>query len=259
MMFLLSKILWFIIAPFNLALFALTGAMLCMYLKMHAPARMLGIAAWAILIVFGVLPTGQLLTHYLETRYAAPDPMPSRVAGIIVLGGALNTDQGMTHGVPQLDASADRINAFVTLSRKYPSAKLLYTAGIGTVAQNGMAEGAMIRDLLPSYGFTPNWRFSVEDKSRTTAENAVFSKDMMNPKPGQTWLLVTSAWHMPRAIGAFRAQGWDVTPYPADYLTPTRPGFLGNMQLSHIAIKEIVGIAMYAATGKWKASVTDDQ
>jgi uncharacterized SAM-binding protein YcdF (DUF218 family) len=258
MMFALSKILWFLLAPFNLALFALTGAMIAMSRAHHKLARRLGVLAFALFIVFGVLPVGQVAVHYLETRYAAPDPMPARVAGVIVLGGALDTAQGRVHGAPQLLASADRINTFVALARKYPSAKLVYTGGIGDLSQKGVPEGGMIRDVLKDYGYFPAWRLSVEDQSRTTAENAALTKAMVNPKPGQTWLLVTSAWHMPRALGAFRAAGWDVVPVPADYLTggDTHPDFLGNMTLSQLAAKEVLGIAAYALTGKWTSHVS---
>jgi uncharacterized SAM-binding protein YcdF (DUF218 family) len=254
MMFLASKLFWFVIAPFNLAIFALTGAMFAMMLKQHILARKLGILAFSILLIFGVLPTGQFMVRYLETRFAAPAPMPARVSGIIILGGALDTGLGTVHGTPQVNASADRINTFVTLARQYPRARLVYTGGIGAIDGRGQSEGSMIRDMLAKvYNFNPGARLSVEDQSRTTAENVTLTKAQQQPLADQEWLLVTSASHMPRALGSFRAGGWNVTPVPADYLTggTAHHTFLENMNLSHTAVKEIVGIAAYALTGKW--------
>ncbi len=253
MMFVASKMLWFLLAPFNLALFALTGAMIAMALHRPHLARKLGILSFVILLVFAVLPTGRVLVHALESRYPMPDPMPPRVSGIILLGGALETAQGTMYGTPQLKSSADRINQFVTLARRYPRARLVFTGGVGELGGGGTPEGAMIRDMLGTYGFYPGARLSVEDRSRTTAENVTLTKAMMQPRDDQVWLLVTSAWHMPRSVGAFRAQGWNVTPAPADYLTggDQRLSFLDNLTLSHVAVKEIIGIAAYAITGKW--------
>lgn len=252
MFFILSKLVWFVLAPFNLALIVLTGAMLAMKLNRNRTARAMGIAAWLILIVFGVLPTGQLMTRWLENKYPQITEVERPVTGIIVLGGGIDTDVGNARHVPQLKSTADRITTFVDLGRRYPWAKLVFTGGDGTLTQNSVKEGDMIRPLLATMGFNPKNRLRIEDQSRTTYENAVLTKEMIQPKPGERWVLVTSASHMPRAIGAFNAAGWSVIPYPADYLTPGKQDFLGNMQLSHVALKEFIGTATYALTGKWK-------
>lgn len=253
MFFVLSKIVWFILAPLNVALILLTGAMLAMTFKYNRIARRLGIAAFVVLFVFAVLPTGPLLIRYLETRHPAPADIPRPVQGIIALGYGFDADQGFRHGDPQLTGGADRITTFMKLGRDYPWAKLVYTGGQGSLAQSGTPEAAMIRPFLKNLGFNPGRRLVTEDASRTTYENAQRSRELVKPKPGDRWLLVTSAWHMPRALGAFNAAGWAVTPYPTDYLMPARYDFIGNLQLSHIAIKEIIGIAGYSATGRWSA------
>ena len=76
----------------------------------------------------------------------------------------------------------------------------------------------MIANYFKTIGIDPA-RVMIEDRSRTTFENAVFSRALANPKPGERWLLVTSAWHMPRSVGVFRKAGFDVTAYPVDYRT----------------------------------------
>ena len=80
------------------------------------------------------------------------------------------------------------------------------------------AEAAATRGCSSRDGLDAR-RILVETRSRNTYENAVYSKELAQPQPGQIWLLVTSANHMPRAVGCFRAVGFDVIPYPVDYDT----------------------------------------
>ena len=63
----------------------------------------------------------------------------------------------------------------------------------------------------------------LEDQSRNTRENAIFTRRLVDPKPGERWLLVTSAWHMPRAIGVFRKAGFEIEAFPVDYLSNNKP------------------------------------
>ena len=60
-------------------------------------------------------------------------------------------------------------------------------------------------------------RVIYEERSRNTSENAEFSLAIARPQPGETWLLITSAFHMSRAVGSFRRAGWNVVPYPVDF------------------------------------------
>ncbi|HEY8962838.1 MAG TPA: YdcF family protein [Alphaproteobacteria bacterium] len=258
MFFLLSKILMFFLAPLNVAIFLICAAMVCLYLGRRKYAQWAGMACCAVLVVFAVLPTGPVLMKFLETRYVAPDPLPRRVDGIILLGGVLDSDIGMSHGVPQMDATADRLIAFANLAYRYPYARLVYSSGLGNLSQTGTPEGAMAVDALETIGFRAGRRLVVEDQARTTYENAKLSKELVHPQPGQTWLIVTSAWHMPRAMGVFAAADWPVVPVPTDWRTggKTGGGFLYNLTMSHLAIKELGGIVLYAVTGKWASPAT---
>lgn len=249
MSFVLSKLLWLLLSPLNIAVFLLTGAMVAIWYKRNLLARRLGIAAWAVLVVFGVLPTGNWLLCGLERIYPA-DELPRKVDGVILLGGFIDTEQGMSYGAPQLGDAADRLVAFTDLAQKYPYVPLVFTSGQGTLSQSGTPEGQLIKPLLERMRAYTRTRLTIEDKSRTTWENAIKSYELVKPKG--TWVLVTSAWHMPRAMGAFRAAGWDVVAAPADYRAKGLTfGFLGNMEKSHLALKEIGGIVFYALTGRW--------
>ena len=85
----------------------------------------------------------------------------------------------------------------------------------GRQQRRGEVRAAAVRELRHSAAK----RIELEGKSRNTAENATFSKALANPKPGERWLLVTSAHHMPRSVGCFRRAGFAVEAYPVDWRT----------------------------------------
>lgn len=102
----------------------------------------------------------------------------------------------------------------------------------------------------------PRDRLILEERSRNTRENARFSAELANPKPGERWLLVTSAWHMPRAVGCFRRAGFPVTAYPVDYRTAgprdaTRFNTFASDGLLEfdLAVKEWIGLVAYKLAG----------
>ncbi len=103
----------------------------------------------------------------------------------------------------------------------------------------------------------PHDRITAEEQSRNTVENAVFSRLVAQPKPGERWLLVTSAFHMPRAIAAFRAAGFTVEAYPVDWRTrgpidATRPfaALTDGLAMTDVAVHEWIGLLVYRLTGR---------
>ena len=131
---------------------------------------------------------------------------PSRGApdGIVVLGGAISPDVSAARDAVALNEAAERITAAAELARRYPNARIVFSGGSDAV----LADGSPKRRSR-----SRNWRRSAsrtiasrrKSNRATRIENAVFSRLLANPKPGERWLLVTSAYHMPRAIAAFRA------------------------------------------------------
>lgn len=156
------------------------------------------------------------LTVALENRFPQPRPLPARVDGIIVLGGSIQLSISEARRMSILNHNGDRLVQFAALSRLYPEAQLVFT-GAGASRDESeewpWAERAL-RDLGADLS-----RVTVEGKSTSTYENAAFSRALIKPGPDEVWLLVTSAWHMPRAVGSFRAVGWNVVPYPVGYLS----------------------------------------
>ncbi len=149
--------------------------------------------------------------------------------------------------------------AGAALAHKYPNARLVFTGGSADIGNKGLTEAPTARALWESLGIPAN-QIVLENKSRNTWENALFTKALVNPKPGEIWLLVTSAWHMPRSMGIFRKVGFKVTPYPVDYRTY---GDKRDFQFPYLALDELtmldnamhewIGLAAYHLTGKTDA------
>ncbi|MCI0599206.1 MAG: YdcF family protein [Beijerinckiaceae bacterium] len=148
------------------------------------------------------------------------------------------------------------MTAGVELALRYPSARLVYTGGSAALLGERRPEAVSARNFWLSLG-VPAERMTFEDKSRNTWENSVFARDLVNPNPGETWLLVTSAWHMPRSIGIFRRAGFDVIPYPAAYHTyedvrdylPS-PFMSGRVFMLDSSVREWAGPLAYWMAGK---------
>ena len=139
-------------------------------------------------------------------------------AGIISLGGAFDTVVSPARGEVALNEAAERLTAIAELARRFPDARIAFSGGSGRLIYGGATEAELAARLFESFGIAKE-RIILEGKSRDTEENARFTKELLQPKPGERWLLVTSAHHMPRAVGVFRAAGFPVEAYPVDWQT----------------------------------------
>lgn len=209
----------------------------------------LALATLLVAVIFW-FPTGAVLTRPLEQAVAPPGEMPAKVDGIITLAGAFSLPLTADHGKPQVGAAAERLTEFVALARRYPDARLAYVGDSGYMGLNPVSEAEAMRRFLSDQGMDPG-RVVFEGKSRTTYESALHGLELLKPKPGETWLLITSAVHMPRALGTFRKSGWIVVPYPVSYMARAAFHFdEGDYPMLSTAIKEWAGIAAYRAMGR---------
>lgn len=205
-------------------------------------------------VLIGTLPIGEYFLRSIENKYPIP-VLPARVDGIIVLGGFVWTEGSVAHHQIQMNEKAERLTTFITLAHKYPNAKLVFSGGSGNPMMQDSREADWVKQLWADMGLNPA-RVVWERDSRNTYENAVDSKALVRPKPGENWVLVTSAVHMPRAIAIFERQGWHVIPYPCDYITADTPlwqhefSVSQNLWLLTEALKEMIGTAVYRATGR---------
>lgn len=264
MFYAVSKILWFIFEPSNfLILLALIGLALTLSKRRRTAGLRLTAVAVILLAIAGISPLGNILLEPLEDRFPVWTPAQGPPDGIIVLGGVINPGTSVGRGRPQLNESAERITAAVELAQRYPSARVVFSGGNGDLLdQNepGLKEADQALILLQQLG-VPRARITIERRSRNTWENAVFTKALIMPQPGQHWLLITSAAHMPRAVGCFRKAGFPVEPYPVDWRTYGPTGkYYGWFESASDGLKRVdhathewVGLAAYWLTGRSSA------
>src|SRR5262245_35680352 len=160
------------------------------------------------LAICGLTPLGDVLIKPLEERFPRTDltrPGPP-ITGIIVLGGAEDGHAADSLQLAALNEAAERYTETVALARRLPEARLVFSGGSGALVAAETAEAELAGRLFEALGVAKD-RVTLEAKSRNTHENAVLTAQILDHKPGQRWLLVTSAWHMPRAMGCFRHAG----------------------------------------------------
>lgn len=250
-----GKVFWLIVNPANILTALLVLGVLLLFTRWRRTGRFFTLLAALLALFIAYAQPGQWLMAPLEERFAAPERLPEKVTGIIVLGGAIDTRQTNRFGQIALNGRAERVTAFVGLAQRYPEAKLVYSGGAGLIMEEQKSEAEHARPLLVTLG-VPETRLILETKSRDTHENALMTRELVKPAPGETWILVTSANHMPRAMGAFRRLGWNVVPYPVDYrrLGEGDEAFGRNLgrglNLLSIALREWLSLGHYYFAGR---------
>jgi uncharacterized SAM-binding protein YcdF (DUF218 family) len=260
MFFYLSKIFWLFAAPSNLIGLCLALAALFLLLGLVRSGRRFAVAGCALYILTGFLPLGQILLRPLEDRFTRPAVLAQAPSGILVLGGGIDEQMGAARNTSELSESGGRMSEAAALAHRYPQAKLLFAGGSASLVGSKVTEASAAKRFFIEQGIDPS-RILVEDKSRNTRENAENAKAIARPKSGDVWLLVTSAWHMPRSVGIFRDVGFKVTAWPADYSTHgtmrdwTRPNFEASrgLKLTDRAVREWIGLIVYYVTGRSSA------
>jgi uncharacterized SAM-binding protein YcdF (DUF218 family) len=259
MFFIASKIFWFVAEPVSLAIVVGVLGILLGLTRFARTGRAL-MAGAIIALAAGLLtPLGALLLRPLEERFPQPPADIPAPVGIIILGGAVDTEKSEARGQVSLTADAARMTTGIALARRYPSARLVFAGGSRALLGEGLPEAIGAQKLWLSLG-VPAERVTFESKSRNTWENAAYTRDLVRPKPGETWLLVTSAWHMPRSIGVFRHLGFDVIPYPVAYRTfgDERDFLLTTSTIDKVimldcSVREWAGLLAYRLAGKTDA------
>jgi uncharacterized SAM-binding protein YcdF (DUF218 family) len=254
-----SKIAWFFMEPSNLFLMLAALGCLLLLLGFQRIGRAITIFSVALMLIIGFSPLAYWLLLPLEMRFPVPDLQNKKIDGVIVLGGAVQERQSAAHGHLATNDAGERIIAMADLARRFPGAKIIYSGGPGYYTSAPRAEAVIVQEHLASLGLAKD-RVLIEAESLNTFENAVLSKTLFAPQPNETWLLVTSAWHMPRSVGIFRQVGWEVVPYPVDFRAGGWQDFMrrfatvsDGFQRTEIAVREYIGLAVYRATGKSNA------
>jgi uncharacterized SAM-binding protein YcdF (DUF218 family) len=254
--FVLSKTLGYLLLPTNfLIAIGFVGAVL-MATRFDSLGRKLVIASVLLLVICGLSPLGKALLYPLEQRFPPWDAARGAPDGIIILGASIEADLSAAHGAPVVRGAPDRIIAGAALARRYPNARVVFSGGSANLISNDAREADFAGAIFESLGVDKS-RLIMERASRNTQENAEFSKALVAPKDGERWLLVTSAFHMPRSVGLFRKAGFTVEPYPVDWrvggrddlMTPSHI-IVEGLARTDLAIREWLGLIAYRLTGK---------
>ncbi len=257
--YIVTKALWAIARPETLILLSLLAGTVALMRGRRRLGAALSLGALALCVVIGAAPVHNLLLRPLEARFASPPPVLGALEGIIVLGGAEAVFETREWRAPQLNDAADRYLAAIALARAHPEAVVLFAGGGAQVSPKG-EEAEIARRLFLAAGVAPE-RIVLENRSRNTVENARNARALAPEVLTGDWALVTSAFHMPRAVGTFCAAGWRrIAPWPTDFRSaPWRPGwaFAANLQLLNVGAREWLGLVGYRVTGRSAALFPD--
>jgi uncharacterized SAM-binding protein YcdF (DUF218 family) len=240
MYFAISKTVGTMLMPSNLVITVGLAGLILICTRYRSLGRTLLLLCVAGFVLCGFSPLCNFLSIPLETRFPAWDAKGPAPDGIVVLGGGLG-----------------RIFAAARLAGQYPGARVVYSGGNpNLIGDEDLVQADIAEVIFTGLGL-PRDRLLLERQSRNTLENAQASKAVASPKPGERWVLVTSAYHMPRAIGIFRSVGFAVEPYPvggeirnwADFLT-LNSTFLGRLTQTNISAREWMGLLAYRLSGK---------
>ena len=253
--FYISKLIWLIISPDSLLLILIILSLALLYIGKKKQAKQLLSLTTVLLITISFFPIGEWLLYPLESRFETNPNIDKNLTGIIVLSGAEDTEGSQIWNQVELGSAAERNLTFLSLARQYPKAKLIFTGGTGSLTKQEFKAADVAKKLFRQQGFDIK-QITFERESRNTYENAIYSKKIMKPEKGENWLLITTAWHMPRSIGIFCKADWPVTPYPVDH--ETKKGQLlrvdfdlaGNLKTLKTGIKEWLGLFAYYLSGK---------
>jgi uncharacterized SAM-binding protein YcdF (DUF218 family) len=255
--FALSKSIGLMLLPINFLIEIGLLGLLLVLLRWRKLGRALMAASILLLAIAGFTPAGSLLMYPLEQRFPPWDASHGAPDGIVVLGGGIDPDPSAAHGEAAFTSAGGRLVSAAIYARRYPNARILYSGGSANFLSDTSAKEAdfavkVLEDLGVSRG-----RIIVERESRNTFENAEYSKRLADPKPGERWLLMTSAFHMPRAIGIFRKVGFAVEPCPVDWRLAGRADLARftlqseeGLQHTNLAVREWLGLIAYRLTGR---------
>lgn len=258
MFFTLSKVLWWFAEPGNALLFLLCLGVVLLFSPWRRAGRRITALATVLALAISILPVGGWMMTKLENRFPVAIDLPERIDGIVSLGGVVNQFVTKARGQVAVGEAVERLTALAGLARQYPDARLIFSGGSGSLTHTDIKEADVLTPFLRQIGLDAS-RVTFDNQARNTHENAVRVRELANPQPGENWILITSAFHMPRAVGSFRKVDWQMIPYPVDFHTTGDigfnffPNFSGRLNGLGLAVHEWLGLVFY-----WLTDRTDD-
>lgn len=258
MFFYMSKIIGFFLLPSNLLCCLLVLGLALQKTRFVRTGRTILTGAIIALVILAFSPLGNMFLLPLEERFSQPsiDTPLKAPYGIIVLGGSIDTLVSKARGTLALNESAERLFEAVKLARRYPEARLLFSGGSGRILYETMSEADAVEGFFADMGISSE-RLIFERAAKNTWQNALFTKKLLESNANKRWLLVTSAFHMPRSVGCFRKVGINIIPWPTDYRTRGKNdiyrilGIAANgWKRADVAVREWIGLVVYRITGR---------
>jgi len=253
--FYLSKYIWAVISPDSLFIILLTICLLLFLFRQIKKATVLLALLTFCTLFLSFFSVGGWMLYPLESRFQHNPDLPEQVDGIIVLGGSVMADHSIEWQQLETNRFHERLTSFIQLAQLYPDARLVFSGGNASTDEGRPTEAQVVEAFFLKSGIAAE-RLLMENKARNTAENVSYSRQLASPQANETWLLITTAFHMPRAMGIFCQQNWKVIPYPVDHQTiPSQlfqPGFdlIGHANNLVQASHEWLGLLAYYLTGK---------
>lgn len=165
----------------------------------------------------------------LENRFSEVQQLPKDVKGVIIIGGIVDRKISQVRGEPSFNMFGARMVPLLKLMETRPELTYMIMGGGKPYIEGYQEADILMRHLdyiKPKLG-----KLLFDNISSTTVESAQVSYNMIKPKRGEKWLLLTSAYHMPRAVGVFKNAGWDIIPYPVDFRTSGKYEWRINLSL----------------------------
>lgn len=239
----------------NFLLLVLAFGCWLLWTRWHTWGRRLVTLVTILFLLIAILPVGEWLALPLERCFPIPATLPSHIDGIITTGG-INPYSTLMLGQPKLNEEAEILTSAVALARLHPEAKIVFTGGSGSLMYKDISEAEAAAVFFREQGIASD-RLILDSSSRGTQEKAVNCLQLLQPKSGSTWILITTAMRMPRTYLAFTSAGWTVLPYPVGFHGPDA-GFLkfdldDSLKVLWHATKEWTGLLAYRVTGRTNA------
>ncbi len=250
-----SKIAWTLLSPDSVFAILLLTCLLLLLFNRVAQAKFLLLLLTIGILLLSFFPIGEWMLYPLESRFRHNPDLTERVDGIIVLGGSVLPETSKAWQQLETNGFHERLSSFIELAKIYPDAKLVFSGGNASLIKHKPTEAEIVHEYLVKSGLLPD-RLLLDSRARNTAENITLSKQLAKPISGEGWILITTAFHMPRAVGLFCHQDWVVTPYPVDHKTipdklyRIKYSLVENARYFVMASHEWLGLLAYYLTGK---------
>lgn len=242
-------------SPMAIALVLLVLAMIVDWRRRRVRPNLFLVLAALGLSAFVFMPVGPFLAKPLEDRYRRTS-LPSHIDGIVVLNGGLEPLVVQSRQAPAQSVTAQRLAAGAEMARRFPQARVIFSGASSEGGNGTEMEIAATVALAEELGIEKD-RLILESKSTNTWSNLVESMHLAAPRSGQTWVLVTSATHLPRSMAIAGKLGWKMTPWPSEYLTGENVKWLDmqrspstNVLITERAVHEWVGLVAYRLMGR---------